>query len=300
MTQAITAREQSQFTPTTLLNLFSLDGTAIGLQTIFYFYDGTSTNFQPLTFNGIAYVPLPIKIDSFEIDGKGTLPRPKLSVANINGFISALLLPNENLVGAIVTRTRVFARFIDGANFPGGINPYGTPDASAAYPPEPFFVNRKTMENPQIVEFELASVLEMQNVKLPRRLIIANTCTWKYRDVLSCQYSGSPVADQKNKVFGTGGYGLTLNDRGAYNSGTLYSPGDFIYIYSTLPQFSTIKIYYVCTNLVIGLFPPNSPGQWVADACSKSIAACKLRFPTTPLRGSFFPGVTRAGFISRP
>lgn len=297
MTQTIVAREQTSFTPTALITLYQLDGTTIGMPTIFYFCDGVRTNFQPVVFNGITYFPLPINIDSFGTNGTGTLPRPRLSVSNINGFISALLLQNENLVGAVVTRIRVFARFLDAVNFPNGVNPYGTPDPSAAYPPEPYYINRKITENPQIVQFELASVLEMQNVKLPRRLIIANTCTWKYRDTLSCNYSGVPIADQKNKVFGTGGYGLSLTDKGAYNAATTYAPGDYVVIYSNIPQFSNIPVYYVCISASTGIYPVNNPGNWVADSCAKSIAACKLRFTNTPLRGSFFPGVTRAGFV---
>lgn len=299
--------EQVKFDPSALLSLFVLDGTSIGLSTVYYFHNGTNPLFQPVVFNGVTYTPFPVVMTDMSTDGKGTISRPKLAVSNINGFISALLLQNQQLNGATIIRRRVWAKFIDSSNFPGGLSPY-SPDPTAAYPDEPWVVNRKIIENPQVVQWELAPPFEVQNIKIPRRQLIANVCAApvKYRDINTCGYTGLPVADSKNKAFGAGGYGWTVTDKGLYNAATTYNQGDASYVYSSLPQFAGIKIYYVCSvNGTIGISPVGNVTNWVADSCAKSPAACKLRFgnptasgiPDQPLRGGFFPGITRANWI---
>lgn len=292
-------QEAYSFTPSSLIELWKLDGTPIGLNTIYYFCNASSANYAPIVYNSITYVPFPMQVDGMETDGKGTLPRPRITLSNINGFVSSLLLQNNQLVGSIVTRTRVFARFLDAANFQSPTPPWVTPDASASYDPDIFYVNRKITENAQVVSFELASVLDVQNVKLPRRQILANSCQWKYRSA-QCGYIGAPIADVNNKVFGSGGYGYTLNNRGQFNISSTYNQGDYVYIYSSLPQFTDIQVFYVCTtNGTIGITPQGNPGKWIPDSCGKLMSSCKMRFTNVPLRTSAFPGVARAPFIAK-
>lgn len=295
-------REIYGFSPSALIELWTLDGTAIGLDSIYRFVNSTACAGQPIVFNGVQYVPFPIRTEGFEVDGKSSLPKPRLTVSNINGFTSALLLGNGNsLDGATVTRQRVSARFLDAANFPSPLPNWVTPDPSAAFSPEPFEINRKIIENNEVVSWELASVLESRGKKLPKRTILANTCRdWAYREAGTCDYSGVPVADVANRPFTGSFYSMTLVDKGAYAAGTTYARGEYVYTVSTLPQFSGIKLYWVCTtNSTVGVAPSTNTNRWVADACAKTSAACKLRFVDVPLRGSFFPGSSRAGFISR-
>ncbi len=298
--------EQVKFDPSALLDLFVLDGTSIGLSTIYYFTNGTNVMQQPIVFNNVIYTPFPIAMTDMSLDGKGTIARPKITVSNINGFVSALLLQNQQLNGATIIRRRVWAKFIDSSNFPGGVSPY-SPDPTAAYPDEPWVVNRKVTENPQVVQWELASPIDLQGINIPRRQIIANICAApvKYRDSRTCGYTGLAVADNVNRTF-AGTYGYTVTDLGLYNAATTYAQGNAVYVYSSLPQFAGIKIYYVCTtNGTIGISPVGNTGSWIADQCSKNPAACKLRFgnPTQtgiadqPLRGGFFPGVTRSSWL---
>ena len=49
-------------------------------------------------------------------------------------------------------------------------NPYGTP-ANNTYDNQTFFIDRKTVESKAFVEFELASALDLQNRKAPKRII---------------------------------------------------------------------------------------------------------------------------------
>ena len=76
-----------------------------------------------------------------------------------------------DLQGAKVIRIRTLAQFLDAANFPSSKNPYGTPDSEAELPQEIYFINRKTFENRNIVQFELTSALDLQSVRAPKRQV---------------------------------------------------------------------------------------------------------------------------------
>lgn len=78
------------------------------------------------------------------------------------------------------------ARFLDAANFKDG-NP--TADPNQHFPDEMWFVEQKTLETHEVVEFELSSVFDLMGVQLPYRQIIKNTCPWKYRGP-ECGYTG--------------------------------------------------------------------------------------------------------------
>lgn len=294
-------QETFGFSVSSLMELYTLDGREIGMSTVYRFVNGSNCNFQPVIYGGVTYTPFPIMVEGYEKDGKTTLPRPRLTVSNVNGLVSRMLLDNgRSLDGATVTRTRVFARFLDAANWPSNspLPSWVTPDPTASYAPEPFKINRKVTENNESITWEMYSPLEMGNVKLPRRQIIGNVCLWKYRDTNTCGYSGPPLADIRNRLF-TDYYGLYLQDAGVYTNSAYYVAGDYVTVYSTIPQFSSIPTIWVCLkNWTHGIPPSESSPEWAADACPKTCAGCKLHFPNSPLRTSSFPGVSRAGWIA--
>ena len=97
-----------------------------------------------------------------------------MTVSNALGTITSILLGTVNatttgndLTGATVTRIRTLARFIDAVNFPGDINPYGTPDATAEFPQEIYKIDRKSAENREVVQFELAAVFDLAGIRAP-------------------------------------------------------------------------------------------------------------------------------------
>lgn len=69
---------------------------------------------------------------------------------------------------------------------------HGTGDGTARFPDEVWYIDRISSENQQLVEFELASKLELTNVLLPRRTVVEH-CPWRYRGT-ECGYTGGPVA----------------------------------------------------------------------------------------------------------
>ena len=78
--------------------------------------------------------------------------------------------PHNDLLGATVTRLLVLASSLDNANFSSGSNPFGTPSANK-FPDEIFFLDRKVLENREVVQYELVSALDLANVRVPKRQI---------------------------------------------------------------------------------------------------------------------------------
>ena len=190
-----------------IIELFELElnQTLHGASTVYRWHSGASSNDNAdITFGGNAYLRLPIEADGFEYSAgqNSSLPRPTLRVSNLFGTVTSILLEvNEttvgnDLTGAKLTRIRTLARYIDAGNFGAnnvlttaddlelqledgeGIqveniaNPFGTPDSTQRFPDEIYYVDRKSIENRDVVEFELASVFDLAGVKLPKRQVL--------------------------------------------------------------------------------------------------------------------------------
>jgi lambda family phage minor tail protein L len=302
---AKTNAEATSLTPTVLLNLFMLDMSPIGINTQFYFCDMTTSSYKSIVYNGITYLPFPIQVKEMGYNGQGSLVRPKLQVSNINGFVSNILLQNQDLVGANVSITRVFSRFIDAVNWPNGVSPY-TPDPNAAYAPEIYFINRKTQENQQVVEWELSTSFELDNRKLPSRIMLAQFCSWRFRERGTCGYQGGPISDANGNLFTGSMYNIsTFTNRGSWLSSNSYSVGDYVTIYSNQQSLLNVPLVFVCINAT-GL--NNSPlvsgnTYWVQDSCQKTLLACRLHYPqptATPVVLPFggFGGLTRVPYVA--
>ena len=73
----------------------------------------------------------------------------------------------NDLTGAKVTRIRTLAKFIDAVNFTDGVN--ATADPTAEFPREVYSIDRKSSENREVVEFELAAPTDLAGVLIPGR-----------------------------------------------------------------------------------------------------------------------------------
>lgn len=167
-----------------IIELYELDATSIGAPSVLFFHAGTNSASSSIQWRGQIYTPFPIEITGFESSGAGRDARPKMRVANVTGVITALTSAYADLVGAKLTRVRTLAKFIDGAT---------DADPTAEFPRDLFFIERKTLENNVIVEFELVSGIDLEGKRLPSRLVFANICPWIYRGV-DCGYSGAAIA----------------------------------------------------------------------------------------------------------
>lgn len=192
--------------PSAVIELFELQLNVAqhGIADIYRFHAGTSLNNNgEVVWAGNSYMRFPVEADGFEYNGQGQLPRPKVRVSNILGTITALLLGlPDGLDGAKFTRIRTLARYIDAANFPGAVNPYGTPDPTAEFPREIYYVDRKVTETRDVVEFELASAFDLAGVRAPKRQCIGNICQWEYRST-ECGYTGSSYFNENDQAVPT-------------------------------------------------------------------------------------------------
>ena len=197
---SVPVSELQSIDPSAIIELFELQlNTAIqGTNTLYRFHAGvnlTGSN-GDVVWAGNAYAKFPIEAEDFEYSGNGQLPRPKIRVSNILGTITAIILATP-LEGAKVTRIRTMARYLDAVNFAGVVNPYGTPDPTSELPREIYYIDRKSTETRDVVEFELAAAFDLVGVRAPKRQCISNICQWVYRSA-ACSYSGTSYFTENN------------------------------------------------------------------------------------------------------
>ena len=176
---AIPVSALQSINPGSVIELFTIELiTALhGANTLYRFHNGANLNANgEVVWAGNSYLRFPIEFNGFEFGSTGTLPRPTISISNIFGTITSIIQTvNETTVGndlngAKFTRVRTLARYLDAANFTGGTNPFGTPDPTAEFPQEIYFLDRKVTETRDIVTWEAQSALDLVNVKLPQRI----------------------------------------------------------------------------------------------------------------------------------
>lgn len=194
--------ELSTLAPSAIIELFelTLDSTLHGSTDTYRWHNGCNANVTGnVTWNGNTYTRLPIQAEGFDYTNTGTLPRPTLTVANLDGTVSTLLLlvnattPGNDLGGATVKRIRTLKKYLDGE---AGADPH------AKFPDEIWYIDRKSGESRDAVSFELASKFDLAGVMLPKRQVIANICQWKYRST-ECGYTGSNYWDINDQAVGT-------------------------------------------------------------------------------------------------
>jgi lambda family phage minor tail protein L len=194
--------ELSVLAPNAIIELFQLQLVASlhGASTTYYFHAGVNAAISGnIVFDGDTYVRLPIQAEGFEYSNTGTLPRPTLTVANLGGEISALLLlanaftPGNDLGGAVATRIRTLKKYLDGE---------AAADPNARFPAEIWHIDRKSAETRDVVQWELASKFDLAGTLMPKRQLIANICQWEYRSA-ECSYTGSNYFDINNNVVAT-------------------------------------------------------------------------------------------------
>ena len=156
---------------------FNVNAT-IANPTVYLFHAGNNMKDSlDVVWQSNTYSRMPVKAAGFKYTGKGKLPRPTLTFSNLLGTITDILqLTNQttafsDLAGAKVIRRRTLSRFLDATNFPSYINPFGTPDASAELPREVYFIERKNIENRNIVQFEMVGSFDLFGVAAPKKLV---------------------------------------------------------------------------------------------------------------------------------
>tara|TARA_R100000008_G_C3579487_1_gene167469 strand:- start:338 stop:1594 length:1257 start_codon:yes stop_codon:yes gene_type:complete len=308
--------ELANLTPSSMIQMFEIDltdllnskgfdivtdATKVGFNKdiqdgILRFHNNIRIFNSYIMWQGKTYYPAPITAEGFESTSKGTLPQPLLTIASQSetGVDQLALLKFEirqfgDIIGAKVTRRRTFAKYLDRRNFIGAssarsrnsnVLPDGyEPDPYAELPKDVYFIERKQTENKNVIAYQLSSVLDLEGLKLPKRMVVADKCVWQYRG-MGCWYQhayqeeidageipllekaelGKLGSDQEGKGFGlpfkappcandknekissvVNKSASQFVDKGLWNSEDQYSIGDYVYL-----EKDKIKFYFVC------------------------------------------------------
>ena len=319
------------------------DGTEVGInfetaggeENILRFHNNIKAMNCYIYWQGNTYFPAPIHAEGFDISARGTLPTPILRVtAQKEEGIEALSILRRaihkygDIIGAKVTRIRTFAKYLDSKNFSdisqinnsqgSYANPFPDqyePDPYADFPRDIFYVERKSNENKINIEYELSALLDVEGIKLPRRRVLSQRCSFTYRGCgcfyeqkanssgiyekcdlrqsqLTMPEDAPPVATDKDEDISriVGGTEATeLKNAGIWSSSRQYEAGEYVSM-----QKGGYNYYFVAkTTIPSGQgtkFAPPNPDYWVADMCSKSLTGCRKRWGT---KGSVVIGETK-------
>lgn len=194
--------EARNLEPSALVSLYQLDTTPIG-GTVYCFTTETRAG-SIVKFAGVDYYAVPVRVSGISVQGQGPLQTPTLSIGNTDGFIQELLSSFGEIEGCTLTRFRVFARHLDGAE---------DPNPNAAYGPDVYVIDRKSADTPELIEWEMSALID-QNGVFVGRTVIRDTCMFRYREFNKitgqfdyskavCPYAGNRYFDRNNNEVST-------------------------------------------------------------------------------------------------
>ena len=297
-------QEAASLEPAALIHLYEIDIENIAFENgivvaesekIFRFHNNVKLLGTSLFWKGKEYIAAPVEGEGFELTTKGAIPTPKLRLSTAeNGIFLLSVLKDKlrqlgDLVGAKVTRIKTFAKYLDARNFQNSTPPKGfAPDPNSEFFRDIYYIDRKSQETRGVIEFELAGLLDVENVKLPGRLVVSNKCPFFYRGIGCCYEYASrrkdlhdnailptlapPIANDRDELIKDILGVSQINDRGEWSAIQTYYVGDSIYIVK-----DDINYYFVAQKENIGVIPPDDE-NWIADQCSKSVPGCVLRY----------------------
>lgn len=199
--------------PGNAVRLFEVDGTGFGTGEVLRFHnhniphpeqeiiaaggDESKLPAKSIWWQGNEYSAWPCQIEEIETSTDGSSAQPKLSVANLDSSITALCLAYDDLLQAKVTIHDTLAQYLDAQNFPAG-NPSADPTQEKL---KVFYIDAKSAETNEVVEFTLSSPMDLQGLMIPTRQL-HSLCTWcirnKYRSGDGCDYAGTRYFDKHN------------------------------------------------------------------------------------------------------
>ena len=162
---------------------------------IFYFTNQLKPDDTKIQWKGNIYEPIPIAAAGYEKSTTGQIAQPTLTVANVLGTFTQVINELDDLVGAKVTRRRTLGKYLDGEP---------NADPLQEFPIDVFYIERKTQENSMVISWQLASVLDLEGLKLPRRIITQNYCQWRYRGS-ECGFTGPALYGSNDRYIDTTG-----------------------------------------------------------------------------------------------
>jgi len=252
--------------------------------------DGTSSVYFPPKGGGtpIEYIAMPLELTGIEVTSSGASTRPTLSMANIPSLtrtladnettledirqdeVEALLsgegiYTNEDFLGTVVEYRSTLTNHLKQDGDPTSL--------PVEFPSHRFVLDRVSSENNILVQFELATVFDLEGVKLPYRQINGRYCPWEY---------------QGHALSGQGGCTWPLDSRGRFydkNDNILVVPSPYDNeAKSKEDRVKTVtnghtQIWEAVIDVPANKDPRVHGAYWKRlDVCGKLISSCKVRF----------------------
>lgn len=276
--------------------VYVFNGLDDGTDNIYFPEKTLDTDDQSATYNKYPlkeYFALPIMIEGIELSGAGAIARPSLRVANIPTLTKAIsnnedgtsdeetlysilvdegLLKNEDLLNTRIVYRRTL---LSNTYRSGNSSPSTSP---IEFPSHTYIIDRVASEDSIMVEFELASPIDVEGVKVPGRVVIGRYCVWRY---------------QGGTLNNEGGCNWPLNGNGRFfdekdelitRSISSISTWNSTDTYTTDSKVKTItdghtKIWEALRPVPANKNPDTYKTYWKRlDVCSKTLTGCKKRF----------------------
>ena len=223
---------------------------------------GTGTGTANQTDNTIRdYTPMPMIIDGLEIQADGASSRPAFTVANIGSLFQAELgnFKNDDLIGQRLKRRQTLRKYIVG----------GAQDASPPieFSTQEYIIDRVAQENSISITYEVATPFDLENIQIPRRIVVGKYCSWKYQGHASgkgggctwntdgaVNYNGDGTVRAHKAYFDFDDRPLVATETfAAYAASTAYT---------TVSYVTHAGKFWVCTIAGTGNTPSITSGFW--------------------------------------
>ena len=287
--------------PSTGTVVYLVDGMDNGEDNI-YFPEKKLNNSSTYTLQ--EYVAIPIEVDGVEFKSSGASNRPSLRLANIPVLSRSAsnnkdgvedeydildilseegILKNEDLLTAkVVIRRTLFKKTYKESDGPT------VSAAPVEFPTQIFYIDRVASETNILVEFELATAMDIETVKLPGRVVNGRYCPWKYQG-----YHTPVTVDGQVVPLKEGGCTWPLDGNGRFfdehdniitKDITTISEWSSSDTFSTGAKVKTItnghtEIWEALRPVPANKNPRNQKVYWKRlDVCGKTLNSCKIRF----------------------
>lgn len=238
------------------------------------------------------YFAIPIEIEGFEVSAAGASNRPTLSVANIPRLENGLQTPavdtndgfaeettilenlrnetekilgknglytNEDLLGSTVVHRRTLASKLKTRG-----DAYSSP---VEFPSQKYILDRVSSESNLVVEFELASPIDVEGVTLPYRQVISKYCSWEYQGHYTKGKGGCTWSlDSKGRFYDKDNKLITADvSADVPAQASIFDPISATYLVGDIVRTGSSPIrYWICVKDTggPGLVPSANPTYW--------------------------------------
>ena len=223
---------------------------------------GSGTGTANQTDNSIkTYTAMPMILDGLNLQADGASNRPALTIANIGSLLQSAMgdFKFEDLIGQRLVRRQTLKKYLVGE----------AEDDSppVEFPTQEYIIDRVGAEDGTSITFELATPFDLENIQIPRRVVVGKYCSWKYQGHASgngggctwnvdgaVKYNGDGTVRAHKAYFDFDDRPLVASETfAAYSASTAYT---------TVSYVTHASKFWVCTIAGTGNIPSISSSHW--------------------------------------